>query len=226
MNRKGLFIVFSLVAGTMSGYCQKSDASKSAPTKSTTLRVPDHEVDNIFLNRWSPRAISGESISDAQLHSLFEAARWAPSEYNLQPWHFVYAKRGTKSFDTFLDLLVDFNKMWADKAAVLVVVVSRHTFDGGQKARTHAFDTGAAWQNLALQASMNGLVAHGMGGFDYDKAKQVLNIPDDYQVQAMIAIGKPGKTEDLPTRMQESEKPSSRKKVQEFAFEGAFNRKK
>jgi nitroreductase len=155
---------------------------------------------------------------------LFEAARWAPSEYNLQPWHFVYAKRGTKSFEAFLDLLVDFNKMWADKAGALVVVVSRHTFDDGQKSRTHAFDTGAAWQNLALQASMNGLVAHGMGGFDYDKAKKALNIPDDYQVQAMIAIGKPGKKEDLPTRMQEVEKPSTRKKVEEFAFEGTFGK--
>lgn len=187
-------------------------------------RKTEHNVNKIFPERWSPRAMSGEELSDEELFSLFEAARWAPSSYNNQPWRFVYAKKGSEHWDKFFDLLVDFNQQWCKNAAVLIVIVSKETFDYNNKtSKTHSFDTGAAWMSLALQGSLQGLVVHGMEGFDYNKTKEIFHISDAYQIEAMIAVGKPGKLEDLPKEMQEKEKPSKRKQIKEIVFEGQFN---
>jgi len=167
--------------------------------------------------------MSGESITDQELFSLFEAARWAPSSYNNQPWRFIYAKRSTPSWKTLFNLLVPFNQDWAKNTGVLIVVFSKTTFDhNGKPARTHAFDAGAAWENLALQGVNMGLVVHGMEGFDYDTAKKDLKIPDDYEVHAMIAVGKQGKKEDLPPALQEREVLSDRKPITQCIFEGTF----
>jgi nitroreductase len=186
-------------------------------------RTTTYQIDKLFTDRHSPRAMSGEAITDDELMALFEAARWAPSSYNNQPWRFVYAKKGSKSWDTFFNLLVEFNQSWCKNAAVLVVVVSKDTFDfNGKSCRTHSFDTGAAWENLALQGTLSGLVVHGMEGFSYGRAKKELNIPDGYTVEAMIAIGKPGKREDLPKELQEQEVLSGRKPLSEIIFEGKF----
>ena len=186
-------------------------------------RKPDHDIEPILFRRWSPRAMSGEDISEQELMTLFEAARWAPSSYNAQPWRFLYARRGTANWDRYFNLMVEFNQGWAKLAAVLMVVVSRKTFESNdQAAPTHSFDAGAAWQNLALQGSTMGLVVHGMQGFDYEKARVVLNIPKHFQVDAMIAVGKPGKRKDLPEDLQEREQPSDRKPVAEIAIEGGF----
>ncbi len=186
-------------------------------------RKPEYEVDEIFLKRWSPRAMSGEDISHDELMSLFEAAKWAPSSFNNQPWRFLYARRGTENWELFFNLPVEGNKAWAKNAAALIVIVSKKTLDhNGNPSRTHSFDTGAAWQNLALQGSLKGLVVHGMQGFDYDKAKELLNIPEGYEVEAMIAVGKPGKKEELPERLQQREIPSGRKKISEIVLEGRF----
>ena len=186
------------------------------------FRKPEHDIDKIFLNRWSPRAMSGEEIDEATLFSLFEAAKWAPSSNNNQPWRFIYGRRNTKNWNTFFNLLAEGNQGWAKNAAVLIVVISKNTFDNGNIARTHSFDAGAAWENFALQGSLAGLVVHGMQGFDYDKAKEVLRIPDGYKVEAMIAVGKKGKKEDLPQYQQEREFPSARKNLSEIAMEGIF----
>lgn len=186
-------------------------------------RQPEYPVNSFFVERWSPRAFSGETLRDDEIMSLFEAARWAPSSYNAQPWRFLYAKKETEAWRLFFDLLVDFNKQWAVHAAVLIVFISRKIFEKtGEPAPTHSFDTGAAWENLALQASLKGLAAHGMQGFDYEKARKVLEIPDDYQVEAMAAVGKPGRKEDLPENMREREIPSGRKPVKELVMEGKF----
>ncbi|MBI3032700.1 nitroreductase family protein [Candidatus Woesearchaeota archaeon] len=186
-------------------------------------RKQEHHVDPLFLNRWSPRAMNGEHITDAELMRLFEAARWAPSSYNNQPWRFVYAQKGTHYWQKFFDLLVEFNQQWCKNAAVLVVVISRKTFEhNGQPSITHSFDTGAAWENLALEGSLMNLVVHGMQGFDYDKAKKVFDLSDDYNVEMMFAVGKPGKKEDLPKEIQEREIPSDRKPLNEIIFEGEF----
>lgn len=188
-------------------------------------RNPDHDIDPIFIRRWSPRAMSGEAIAAEQLMTLFEAARWAPSSYNGQPWRFLYATRDSEYWERFFDLLVKNNQRWARNAAVLVVVISRKTFEFNNKpAPTHSFDCGAAWENLALQGSLMGLVVHGMQGFNYERAREVLSVPDDHQVEAMIAIGKPGPKEDLPENLQEKEQPSSRKPITEIAFAGPFAR--
>jgi len=187
----------------------------------TTNRIANHHIDQLILNRWSPRAMSGEPITQEQLFSLFEAARWAPSSFNNQPWRFIYAQRDTPNWQTFLDLLVPFNKEWAQHAAVLIIIASKKTFAyNGKPSITHAFDTGAAWQNLALQASTDGLVAHGMEGFDYAKAAQTAGLSDDYEVHAMCAIGHLGNKDELPEKMRAQETPSDRNAIETFIFEG------
>ena len=188
------------------------------------FRKPEQNINELFLNRWSPRAMSGEEIDEATLFSLFEAAKWAPSSNNNQPWRFIYSRRNTKNWTTFFNLLAEGNQGWAKNAAVLIVVISKTTFDNGNNARTHSFDAGAAWENFALQGLLMGLVVHGMQGFDYDKAKEVLQIPNGYQVEAMIAVGKKGKKEDLPQYLQEREFPSARKNLAEIAMEGFFKK--
>lgn len=188
-------------------------------------RRASYPINSLILDRWSPRAMSGEPITDQELMTLFEAARWAPSSFNDQPWHFVYAKRDTPAWQTFFDLLVPFNQSWAKNAGALIVIVSRNTFDhSGKPSRTHSFDTGAAWQNLALQGSSMGLVVHGMEGFDYDKAKKALKIPEGYTVEAMAAVGKPGKISELPEQLQAKEKQSGRNELQTLVFQGVFGK--
>src|SRR4249919_3521216 len=148
-------------------------------------RTPAYPINPLFIDRWSPRAMSGEALSEAQLMTLFEAARWAPSCGNFQPWRFLYARRDTDFWSAFLDLLKPSNRAWAVHAGALVVVISRTQFDGdGRSCVTHSFDSGAAWQNLALQAWQNNLVAHGVAGFDYERARRVLRVPLAYAVEA------------------------------------------
>ena len=192
-------------------------------TKGTEKRKADYPIDSLFLDRWSPRAMSGEPITDEELFTLFEAARWAPSSYNNQPWRILYAKRETAHWPRFLELLVEFNQTWAKNAAALVVFISKTTFDhNGEPAATHSFDTGAAWENFALQGALKGFVVHGMQGFDYDKARTALNIPDGFQVEAMAVIGRPGRAEDLPAKLREREIPNDRRKLTETVFEGPY----
>ena len=186
-------------------------------------RKPEYEVNPIFPQRWSPRAMSGEELGVKELMSLFEAARWAPSSSNNQSWRFLYTRKNTPHWETFFGLLTDRNKAWVKNSAALILIVSKNTFDfNGKPSRTHSFDTGAARENLALQGTMNGLVVHCMQGFDYERAKLDLHIPDDYTVEAMVAVGKPGNPDDLPENERTREMPNIRKSVREFAFEGPF----
>ena len=191
--------------------------------KTVNNRTSEYPVEDMFLKRYSPRALSGEPISKEELMTLFEAARWAPSNYNIQPWRFVYAMRDTSEFDTHFSLLVDFNQTWCKNASALVVAISRKKTDDSKNDNvTHSFDTGSAWMSLALQASSMGLVAHGMSGFDFAMAKEKLDGPDDHQVEMMFAIGKHGKIEDLPEAMRAGETPNGRKNLEEIIFEGKF----
>lgn len=192
--------------------------------KEINKRKTSYDIDDIFLNRYSPRALSGESISQEELFTVFEAARWAPSASNIQPWRFIYAHRDTPSFEKLFSLLVEGNQIWCKNASVLVVIVSNKNNDKGDPSPTHSFDTGSAWENLALQCTKMGLITHGMGGFDYIKAKNDLNIPEDFNVEAMVAIGKPGNIEDLPEKLQSREEPSGRKNLEEIIFEGEFKK--
>src|SRR3990167_6942445 len=122
-------------------------------------RKSDYPIQSLILNRFSPRAMSGELLTDDELMPLFEAARWAPSSYNAQPWRILYVKRETPHWNTLFDLLVDFNKEWCAKAATLLLFFSRTTFEhNGKPSHTHGFDTGAAWENLCLEGNERGLV--------------------------------------------------------------------
>jgi nitroreductase len=186
-------------------------------------RQPEFPIEPIFWRRWSPRAMSGESLAEEELMSLFEAARWAPSTYNEQEWRFLYARRDTAQWPLLFDLLYDANKTWCKNAAVLVVILARKTFTrNGKPNPVHLFDVGSAWQNLALQATAMGLVSHGMAGFDFDKARTDLKVPDEFAVAAMFAVGRPGDPAELPEQMREMEKPSSRRPVRESIREGVF----
>ena len=189
-------------------------------------RSPTHEINSLIINRWSPRSFSPEDITDKELFSLFEAARWAPSSSNSQPWRFIYAKRNSKNWTDLFNLLVDFNKQWCANASALVVIVSRKNFEhNGQPSITHQFDTGSAWENLAIQAVSQGLVTHAMAGFDYEKARKDLEIPVDYEVVAMIAIGKRGPKENISPELQAREIPNTRKPLSEIVMEGKFGNK-
>lgn len=188
-------------------------------------RTPEYPIENLILERWSPRAMSGEPITDQELFCLLEAARWAPSSYNNQPWRFIYAKRDTAAWQPLFDLMVDFNKGWAKNAAALIVVIARKNFEFNNKpSRTHSFDTGAACENLALQGHAQGLVVHAVEGFDYDRARAALTIPEEYSVEVMLVVGKPGALEQLPVELQKREELSGRKQIQELVFEGRFKK--
>lgn len=192
-----------------------------------TQRIADHPIDPMFTARWSPRAFDGSAISDEELMRLFEAARWAPSAFNYQPWHFLYAHRGDAHWGAFLGGLVPFNQSWAKDASVLIYVASDKYMQKGPDAEpspnhSHSFDAGAAWALLALQASQQGLAAHGMTGVDFDAASAALALPDRYRLEAAIAVGRPTDASVLPEGLREREVPSGRKSVGEFIRHGAF----
>ncbi len=194
---------------------------------SQATRTPTHPVNELFLNRWSPRAYSGEAVPQDTLFTILEAARWAPSAFNIQPWRFLYARRDTAAWDTFLDLLIPFNQSWAKNAGALIIVLSKivSTAPGTQEPKpnpSHTLDTGAAWANLALQAQLLGWDAHGMTGLDKDAARQALNVPEDYAVEMAIAIGKRTDPSVLPEGLREREAPSDRLPLESLIAEGGF----
>ena len=166
--------------------------------------------------------MSGDALSYEVLMQLFEAARWAPSSSNGQPWRFVYARAGTDVFARFHDLLAEGNKSWCARAGALVVVISKKVFDNGRPSPTHSYDTGAAWMSLALEGSALGLVVHGMAGFDYERARVELRVPQEYAVEAMFAVGYPGRIDALTDVERLREVPSGRRPVGESVFEGTL----
>jgi nitroreductase len=190
-------------------------------------RTADHDVHEMFLTRWSPRAFTGEAMPDVLLKGLFEAARWAPSAFNAQPWRFVYAHRGTEDWDRLFDVLIPYNQAWVKNASVLMYVISdrfrRSEGHAPAPIHSHSFDAGAAWAYLALQASHIGWAAHGMAGFELARAYEVLGVAEDqYRVEAAIAVGRPTDASILDEPYRSREGPSPRNPVSSFAFEGRF----
>jgi nitroreductase len=188
-------------------------------------RTADHDIDPAFLHRWSPRSFTGEPIPQGVLMSLFEAARWAPSAFNLQPWRFVYARRDTPDWERLLGVLIEYNQVWVRGASALVFVISdrfrRKAGAEPQPLYSHSFDAGAAWAYLALQARHLGWAAHGMSGFEPDKAYQALGVAEsDYRVEAAVAIGRPADKGLLPEPYRSRETPSGRDAAASFVFEG------
>ena len=186
-------------------------------------RTADHPIERIFLRRWSPRAMSGQRLSKEDVFRLFEAARWAPSTYNEQEWRFLYSLRDTPDWPVVFDLLAEGNRVWCERAAMLTVILAHKVFQrNGKPNPVHVFDAGLAFENLALQGAAMNLVVHGMQGFDFDKARTALHVPDDYAVCAMFAVGHPGNPAELPASLREREVPSQRKPVSEIICQGQF----
>jgi len=190
-----------------------------------TARTPDHPVHAQFVNRWSPRAFDGTAMTKADVLTLLEAARWAPSASNNQPWRFVWALRGESGFEAIAGALMPSNHAWAHKAAALVVVASKTTVlkaEVEQPNALHAFDTGAAWVQLALQAHLNGFFAHGMAGFVADTLAPAINLPPNHVIHAVVAVGRQGDAATLPAELSAREVPSSRLPLSQTSHHGSF----
>lgn len=184
------------------------------------FRKATFPIEPLFINRWSPRSFLEKSISEELLFSLFEAARWAPSANNSQPWSFIIA-RSDEDKAKFHSFILEGNLAWCSKAPVLAMALSKK-MDNEKVYKTHAFDAGMACANLALQATAHGLITHFMGGIDMDKARRVLEIPAEYEIHGVIAIGYQGEKEALSETLQLREQPNGRKELSEIVFEGSL----
>jgi nitroreductase len=191
-------------------------------------RIADRPVDPLFLDRWSPRAFDASDMPEEDLLTLFEAARWAPSAFNSQPWRILYARRGDPDFERFLDLLVPFNRSWAQSGSAMVYILSDSlpstdkTTGEPATSHTHSYDAGAAWACFALQATRLGYQAHGMSGVDFERARDELGVPERYRIEAAAVVGRIGDPASLPEKLRAREFPSGRKAVEEFAFRGGW----
>lgn len=190
-------------------------------------RKTGYPVDPMFTCRWSPRAFDGEPIAHETLMSFFEAARWAPSAFNAQPWRFLYGRRDTPAWRPLFESLHEYNQGWAQRAAALVAVLSRTRWTPPGKAQpqpiaSHAFDAGAAWASLAFQATLSGWHAHAMGGFDRERLRAALAIPEDHAIEAVVAIGWRTDKSVLAEALQAREVMSQRLPLEQIVAEGPF----
>jgi nitroreductase len=184
-------------------------------------------IDALLAGRWSPRAISNKAVSREQLHSVLEAARWAPSSYNMQPWRFLTFDRNhdEAAFQKAFATLVPFNQGWNANVPVLICVLAQTLTPKGDVNRTAPYDTGAAAMSLVLQAHALGLVAHQMAGFDVNAFREAFSPPDDVEVIAMISLGHHGDPALLDEVLLGRENaPRSRSAIGEIAFDGAWGK--
>lgn len=191
------------------------DDVKRAPA---STGIPD-----IIANRWSPRAFINQAVSSEDLIKIFTAASWAASSTNEQPWRFLLGRAGDPTFAKILESMAEANQEWARHAPVLLLSVGKNVFSPGPYTGQHnpyaLHDTGAASAYLALQTSQLGLYAHGVGGFDHEKARAHFNIPADFEIGACWAIGYRGDPDTLAERLRQRElAPRSRKSLEEFVF--------
>lgn len=190
-------------------------------------RTPQYPVDPQFVQRWSPRAFEPTAIEEETLLGFIEAARWAPSAFNAQPWRFLYARRDDAHWELFLSLISEFNRSWAQHASALVIILSKTTLlraSSGEEVPfpSHSFDAGAAWAYLALQATNAGWHVHGMAGIDREGIQRELQVPAPFKVELAVAIGKLGDKASLSEQLQARELPSPRLKVEELAVAGPY----
>lgn len=168
--------------------------------------------------RWSPQAFSTKKIPEDDIQALIEAACYAPSCFNEQPWRFLIASE-EKELNVMRDLLTEKNQRWARKAPLLILVLAHRYFAyNGKENRWHQFDSGTAWGYLSLEAQKRGLITHGMGGFKRQKTRETLNINEDYEIIAVIAVGKMGNKDELEEEFKKEEFPNSRRSIKERAW--------
>jgi nitroreductase len=185
------------------------------------LAETQYPIQDLLRRRRSPRAFSDRPVEQEKLGSLFEAARWAPSSFNEQPWSFVVAtKQNATAYDRLLSVLTDKNKLWAHQAPVLMLSVAKSAFDDDKEPNRHAFhDVGQAIADLTVQATALGLAVHQMAGFHVEKARELLAIPAGHDPVAMVAIGYPGDPNVLPDALRHRElAPRQRKPLTDFVF--------
>jgi len=193
-------------------------------TKPAKTDTPIHDL---IRHRWSPRAFEDRPVEREKLISLFEAARWAASSYNAQPWYYIVAtKDEPETYRKILDSFVEFNQGWAKNAPVLAISVAAHKFQHNDQSNRHAFhDVGQATANLAIEATSLGLSVHQMAGIDAEKARANFSIPEGYEAVAGIAIGYPGDPESLSEQLRERElEPRQRKALDSFVFGSAWGK--
>jgi len=186
------------------------------------VRQPEHKIDPIFVERWSPRSFLEQPVPEEKLMRLFEAARWAPSAFNHQPWRFILLT-SREDKERFYPCISQNNLAWCRKAPVLVLIISEINRDGALNP-SHAFDTGAAWGYLSLAATMEGLATHPMTGFDFGMARSILNIPEEYAIQALVAIGYQGSPDLLDEPLRQREFPKGRRPLDELIYAGSFGK--
>ena len=185
----------------------------------------DHPIHELIRERWSPRVFGDQPVSESDLASLLEAARWAPSSMNEQPWRFVVATRAEpEAHQAIFDTLTEGTRKWAGAAPVLMIATAHKTFARNGEPNRHArYDTGAAMAYLTLEATSRGLVVHQMGGFSAERARAHLGIPEDFEPMAVVAVGHPTRVEALPPDLAEREKAGRARKPQsEIAFRGSW----
>jgi nitroreductase len=186
-----------------------------------------HQIHNLITHRWSPRAFSDKPVATDVLRSLFEAARWAPSSNNEQPWAFLVARReDAENHARLLSTLVEFNQAWAKHAPVLAIAVAEQNFARTGKPNRNAFyDTGAAVANLSMEATSRGLFVHQMAGFDPHKAIELFEIPSGWEPAAAFVVGYPGDPESLPEPLRQRETaPRERKPLETFVMSGRWGK--
>ena len=186
-----------------------------------TERVAEAEVSRLFVDRWSPRSFAETTLTESEIASMFEGARWSPSSFNRQPWLFVYETDGPDR-EVFNSILMPGNQLWAGSAPLLGFIFANTVAEDGRPIRTAEFDTGAAWMGLALSAASLGIYTHGMAGIDRDAAHSELGVPTDtWTVMCGFVAGRIGPCDNLPDELREREGPSDRKAQSEFVRKGA-----
>jgi nitroreductase len=196
----------------------------SSPKKPAVTSAPIHDV---LKNRWSPRAFDARPVEPEKIRSLLEAARWASSSYNAQPWHFIVGtKDDPATFTRILDTLMEVNQSWAKNAPVLILTVAKLTFDHNEEANRHAFyDVGQAAANLVIQATDLGLGVHQMAGFSPHEARETFHIPEGFEPVSVLAIGYPSDPASLPDQLRQRElAPRERKPLAAFVFSGDWGK--
>ena len=186
----------------------------------------NHTINDHIRNRWSPRAYAETPVDTGKIHSVLEAARWASSAFNEQPWRFIIGVNYDQTHQKITETLVEWNQKWASKAPVLILNIAKRTFShNSTKNVTHKYDLGQAVANMAIEAVNQGLISHQMSGFDPEKARQLFNIPGDFQAVSVIALGHYGNPDLLPDDMQLAEsKPRERKSLNELVFTDSFGK--
>ena len=185
---------------------------------------PNPNLNKLIRDRYSPIIFQDKPIEPEKVELLFEAARWAPSSYNEQPWRYFAGVKGTNAWQQIFDLLAEGNQTWTKDVPFLVISVASMKYAKNDKDNRHGYhDTGMATENLVLQATDLGLHVHQMGGFDEVKAAEVFELPPDFEAVAVAAIGYKGDEADLTGDMKErADDPRTRRELSETVFEGTF----